>query len=60
MNEHRLRALGYEVRQSPPGAVINATYWVLDTPAAKDAYASHNAESLWQVARKLERARMIA
>lgn len=55
MNEHRLRALGYTVRYHE-----GYRSFVLDTPTQHAAYASHNEASLWQVARKLERARMVA
>lgn len=54
MNEHRLRGLGYEVR---PHEKLG---FVLDTPTEPARYASRTEASLWAVARKLEREKLIA
>ena len=55
MTDSHLAAMGYTVRYVAPSG-----FYVLDTPTARAAYASHNEASLWKVARKLERAGMIA
>jgi len=55
MTDGRLQAMGYAVRYIAPSG-----FYVLDVPGKPAAYASHNEASLWAVARKLERARMIS
>ncbi len=49
-----LRALGYAVRHDD-----EAGWYVLDTPRARAIYGSHTPDSLWALARRLERAAAI-
>lgn len=55
MTDSHLAAMGYAVRYVAPSG-----FYVLDTPTKRVAYASHAEAPLWKVARRLERAGMIA
>lgn len=57
MNDH---PAGYTVRPCAPTEQVPTTHYCLDTPVRSAHYLGMTEASLWAVARKLEREKLIA